>query len=156
MNNIYDAIINKSKPAMYLDKDNKCAGFDDFDIAVMSGRAFCCDMVQEVIPVDIDATELPYLQEFRTLIQQSGYAYIEVMSGGDMSDNRHFYIYIDQKYERDIFTDKLRSICGSKLVRVNQKIRPPYTPHRTGTAKATPICEQQVQTFIKATERLLV
>ena len=105
MNNIYDAIINKSKPAMYLDKDNKCAGFDDFDIAVMSGRAFCCDMVQEVIPVDIDATELPYLQEFRTLIQQSGYAYIEVMSGGDMSDNRHFYIYIDQNNPPTLIND---------------------------------------------------
>ena len=34
MNPIYDIIVNKNKAAMYLNADNKCAGFDDFDKAV--------------------------------------------------------------------------------------------------------------------------
>tara|TARA_R110002020_G_scaffold341575_1_gene556148 strand:+ start:126 stop:596 length:471 start_codon:yes stop_codon:yes gene_type:complete len=156
MNPLLDVIVNKDKPAMYLTKDNKCAGFDDFDKAITGRRPFCCDMVKEVIPVDIDEKELAALPLFREVIANSGYAFIEVMSGGVNSPNRHFYIYVDDECHRELFANELRQICGGKPIRINQKIRPPYTLHRTGNAEAIPISEQQVEAFIKSTEKVLV
>ena len=156
MNEIYNIIVNKNKAAMYLNVDNKCAGYDDFDIAVQSGRPFCCDMLPEVIPVDIDKAQLPYLTQFREIIQESAYPYLEIMSGGENSPNRHFYILVTDTWQREILVNDLRSICGSVPVRIGQKIRPPFTPHRSKTGHATPVDATQVEAFINASERLLV
>ena len=156
MNPIYDIIVNKNKAAMYLNADNKCAGFDDFDKAVKSGRAFCCDMLPEVIPVDIDEAQLPYLTQFREMIQESAHPYFEIMSGGENSPNLHYYILVTDTWQRETLANDLRGICGIVPVRIGQKIRPPFTPHRSMAANATPVDATQIEAFIDASGRLLV
>ena len=131
-----DLIVDQNKPAMYISGDNKCAGFDDYDVARDSGRPYCIETRPEIIPVDIDAEHLDYLEAFRQTIAANGDPYIEVMSG------------VPDEKRRNAITIILRNICGAKPVRVGQKIRPPYTPHRNNVATSTPVTEYTADDFI--------
>jgi len=145
---LHDLLIDPKRPAMYLNKNNKCAGFDDYEIAIKSGRAYCIETLPEVIPVDIDGEHIEYVDTFRQTIGAQGDPYIEIMSGGPDSPNRHFFIHVPDEQRRNMLIDELRSICGAKPVRVGQKIRPPYTPHRNGVDTSIPVTEYTADDFL--------
>ena len=146
--NLYDIIVDTARPAMYINADNKCAGFDDWDRAEASGRPYCIETRPEVIPVDIDAEHLDYLEAFRQTIAANGDPYLEVMSGGPASPNRHFFIHVPDEQRRNMVIAELRAICGAKPVRVGQKIRPPFTPHRNGADISTPVNDYTLDDFL--------
>ena len=146
--NLHDIIVDTARPAMYINADNKCAGFDDWDRAEASGRPYCIETRPEVIPVDIDAEHLDYLEAFRQTIAANGDPYLEVMSGGPDSPNRHFFIHVPDEQRRNMVIAELRAICGAKPVRVGQKIRPPFTPHRNGADISTPVNDYTVDDFL--------
>ena len=143
-----DLIVDQTRPAMYISEDNKCAGFDDYDVARDSGRAYCIETLPHVIPVDVDAEHIEHVDTFRETIRAYGDPYLEVMSGGPDSPNRHFFIHVPDEKRRKAITIILRNICGAKPVRTGQKIRPPYTPHRNNVDVSTPVNEYTADDFI--------
>ena len=143
------SLVSGKKSFMYIGENNRQAGWADSLVEAWdSGRAFCCDMRPAIIPVDIDAGQLDYLDEFRTLIEASGHAFVEVASSGLASPNRHFYVEVEDADTREAFCEALRGICGAMPVRVGQKMRPPGTPHRSGLAISEPVDPAQVDRFL--------
>lgn len=153
---LYDILVDTGQPAMYLDANNKNDGFDDWDRANNSGRAYCIRMLPEVIPVDIDAEHFDYLDTFRQIIAADGAPYLEMMSGGPASPNRHFFVHVPDERRRNALLNELQRVCGAKPIRYGQKIRPPLTPHRNGRAMSVPTHASAVDDFVLWVEGVLV
>ncbi len=137
---------------LFLDSDNDKAGYVDSLVdAWLSGRPFCCNVRSEVVVVDIDHSDQPYLQDFRQLIDESGFPVLEVASGGMNRPNRHFYLWAPDESARDPLVHQLKSI-RRQPVRVGngQRIRLPGVRHRQMRQRALPVDDQQARAFLKA------
>lgn len=148
-NALHSIIVDMGRPAMYLNSENKNAGFDDYADAVESGLAYCIETRPEIIPVDVDEKQLRYLPAYREILESNGDPFLEVASGGLNSPNRHFYVLVPDIERRKNLINQLKTIGGAIAVRVNQKIRPPYTPHRDGVNVSTPINENEFISLVK-------
>lgn len=149
INELHTIIVDMNRPAMYLNSENKNAGFDDYADAVKSSRAYCIETRPEIIPVDVDEKQLRYLPAYREILECNGDPFLEVASGGLNSPNRHFYVLVPDIERRKNLINQLKTVGGAIAVRVNQKIRPPYTPHRDGLNVSTPINENEFISLVK-------
>jgi hypothetical protein len=138
----------KSVP-LYLSGDNKNAGWGSSPVeAWRSDRAFCCDVRPEVIPIDVDQRQQRHLDQYRRVLEDSGFPWLEVKSGGHTGENRHLYVWVDDKPRRDALIAALRAVCDREAVRVGQRMRPPGTPHRSGANISVPVDPSQARRFL--------
>ena len=76
-------VVDPASRPMFLDGDNRNAGrARSLKAAWDSGRAFCCALRSEVVPIDVDESQVHLMDRYRDEIESSGKPFIEAASSG--------------------------------------------------------------------------
>ena len=147
-------ITDRASKPIFLGEDNKNAGrARSLQSAWDSDRAFCCMLRSEVVPIDVDQSQLHLVDRYRDEIRASGQPFIETASSGLDRPNRHFFVWIPDDEPRECLVERLRGIGGGEPVRVGQQIRPPGVRHRHHDSYSVPVdCRQVTAVILSVTE----
>src|SRR5579862_51698 len=109
---------------------NACGGWLPIRDAVRRGVAFCVEVRDDILAVDLDdVAQTPVLERLVTELREAGHVPVVCASGRD--GHRHLFVRVR---DRERWTARARDV-GFKgdAIRVgNQRIRPPLAPHRLG------------------------
>ncbi len=125
------AIAAPGSQAMYLDADNACAGWAPIPEAAASGRPYCVEVADGLLPIDADrpdaeAVLAPLVREARA----AGATPVLVASG--RPGHRHLLVRLPRADRRRL---ALRARALGLDVRTGSaRLRPPLSPHRLGLA----------------------
>jgi hypothetical protein len=123
------AVPGTGRLAMYIDSDNRNAGWATLSEAVASGRAFCVPVAPDVLAVDCDDPDLEYrVQALADRLRRDGLAPVLLASGHPGHLHLFCRIYDPALLKR--YRDHQAHVRG---LDVRGRIRPPLAPHR-GTA----------------------
>ncbi|GAA2061087.1 hypothetical protein GCM10009839_85030 [Catenulispora yoronensis] len=134
------AVTRKGGEARYLSGDNSVTyEWATVEDAAMSGRAFLVDPKDTLLAVDVDLDAVSFTAEYVTEWLEAhgfGSSIVRVASGRVTKDGEpHEHVWVSvPKGQREQLRDGLIDHAGipKSQVRVNQKMRPPLSPHRSG------------------------
>lgn len=144
-----NGIVDRASRPMFLDVDNRNAGWAlTLKAAWDSGTAFCCALRSEMVPIDVDMSQIHLTDRYRDEIESSGQPFIEAASSGLNRPNRHFFVWAPDESTRERLVERLRGIGAREPVRVGQPIRLPGVSHRQHDTCSTPVSGEQVTAML--------
>ncbi len=117
--------------AMFLDEDNRNAGFASIAEAARNGRPFCVDVRLTILALDGDDPTLqPELEKVAADLRAEGFEPVLVLSGG--TGRHHLFCLITDPRAKRAYRDRVHRLGFGSRLEVRPKIRPPLSPHRHG------------------------
>ncbi len=123
--------VSAAEEGQYLNRDNRAGAFDDLSTAVHSRAAFFVRVHPEILAIDMDDPEAQGELDRVELVLHM-YAIQPVLVASGQPDRRHLFARVPDPSLMQRIADQAKT---SRLD-VRTFIRPPLTPHRSGTAAA--------------------
>ena len=122
-------IAKPGSAALFIDRENKPVGFTSIQEAARSGRSFCIEPRQDILPLDGDLAEVADKAESWALGLRDLRLRPVIMASG-RPGHLHIFVVVGDR--------SIRERCASEAkelgldVRTGQRIRSPFAPHRLG------------------------
>jgi hypothetical protein len=146
------AMAKPGSQPMFLDRENKNAGrCASVSEALASGRAFATELIDEIIPIDLD-TDQPSVEDVRAYLAEQRIPYLACRSGGALSlgvSRHHVYLWVPDEGQRATLLPILSTWLEGGAVRYGQRMRPPGSPHSSGIGTSEPVNRQQARGFLE-------